>query len=108
MAFSGWPVEALEFFEGLEVDNSRAYWTAHRAGYDQQVHAPMVDLLADLEPRFGPGRIYRPYRDVRFSRDKRTAGWTRQVRWAGQVSRVRAPGTQVSVSGSAAMRSPSA
>ncbi len=30
----------------------------------------MVDLLAELEPEFGPGRIFRPYRDVRFSADK--------------------------------------
>jgi uncharacterized protein (TIGR02453 family) len=27
-------------------------------------------LLADLEPEFGPGRVFRPYRDVRFSADK--------------------------------------
>ena len=26
MAFHGWKVEALEFFEGLEADNSKAYW----------------------------------------------------------------------------------
>jgi uncharacterized protein (TIGR02453 family) len=30
----------------------------------------MEQLLAELEPRWGPGRIFRPYRDVRFSRDK--------------------------------------
>ena len=30
----------------------------------------MEALLADLEPEFGPGRIFRPYRDVRFSADK--------------------------------------
>ena len=28
------------------------------------------ELLAELEPEFGEGRIFRPYRDVRFSRDK--------------------------------------
>jgi uncharacterized protein (TIGR02453 family) len=30
----------------------------------------MVALLADLEPEFGTGKIFRPHRDVRFSRDK--------------------------------------
>jgi uncharacterized protein (TIGR02453 family) len=30
----------------------------------------MVELLAELEPEFGEGRIYRPHRDVRFSPDK--------------------------------------
>jgi hypothetical protein len=26
MVFRGWPEEALEFFEGLEADNSKTYW----------------------------------------------------------------------------------
>jgi uncharacterized protein (TIGR02453 family) len=30
----------------------------------------MEQLLAELAPQFGQGRVYRPYRDVRFSRDK--------------------------------------
>jgi uncharacterized protein (TIGR02453 family) len=30
----------------------------------------MEELLAELEPDWGEGRIFRPYRDVRFSRDK--------------------------------------
>src|SRR6185436_7109354 len=30
----------------------------------------MQELLAALEPEFGPGKIFRPYRDVRFSNDK--------------------------------------
>jgi uncharacterized protein (TIGR02453 family) len=70
MAFSGWPAEALEFFEGLEADNSKAYWTAHKAVYEASVRAPMIDLLDELAEEFGPGRIARPYRDVRFSPDK--------------------------------------
>jgi uncharacterized protein (TIGR02453 family) len=70
VAFSGWPAEALEFYEGLVADNSKSYWTAHKATYDEAVHAPMVALLADLEGEFGPGRIFRPYRDLRFSADK--------------------------------------
>lgn len=70
MTFRGWPVEALEFYEGLEADNSKTYWTAHKAVYEQQVRAPMETLLRELEPEFGAGKIYRPYRDVRFSPDK--------------------------------------
>jgi len=30
VAFRGWPPEAIEFFEGLEADNSKSYWLAHR------------------------------------------------------------------------------
>jgi uncharacterized protein (TIGR02453 family) len=70
MPFTGWPVEALEFFEGLEVENTKAYWQRNRNVYDTVVRAPMEALLAELEPDHGEGRIFRPYRDVRFSRDK--------------------------------------
>src|SRR5258705_4977827 len=70
MAFRGWPMEALDFFEGLEADNSKTYWTEHKATYDEQVLAPMVALLAELEGEFGPTKVFRPYRDVRFSADK--------------------------------------
>jgi len=34
------------------------------------VGGPMAALLAELEPEWGPGKIFRPYRDVRFSADK--------------------------------------
>lgn len=70
MAFRGWPAAALEFFVGLEADNSRDYWHAHRSEYDTHVKAPMEELLQELEPDFGSGRIFRPNRDTRFSRDK--------------------------------------
>jgi uncharacterized protein (TIGR02453 family) len=70
MAFGGWPVEAIEFFEGLEADNSKAYWTDHKPIYDRCVKAPMDELLAELAPVFGPGKVFRPYRDTRFSKGK--------------------------------------
>lgn len=70
LAFTGWPRGAVEFYRGLEADNSKAYWTAHKRDYDELVLAPMEALLADLEPEFGEGRIFRPYRDIRFSADK--------------------------------------
>jgi uncharacterized protein (TIGR02453 family) len=70
VAFRGWPAEAIEFYEGLQADNSKAYWHDHKAVYEQCVQAPMQALLADLTPQFGEGRIFRPYRDVRFSADK--------------------------------------
>ncbi|HET6212903.1 MAG TPA: DUF2461 domain-containing protein [Micromonosporaceae bacterium] len=70
MAFRGWPAEALEFYDGLTADNSKAYWTAHKDVYEQVVRAPMVELLAELEAEFGAAKIFRPNRDVRFSADK--------------------------------------
>jgi len=68
--FRGWPAEALEFFDGLEDENTKAFWQRHKQDYETLVRAPMEALLADLAPKFGEGRIFRPYRDVRFSRDK--------------------------------------
>lgn len=70
MAFRGWSAEALEFYEGLTADNSKTYWTDHKQVYDEQVYAPMAALLEELEPEFGGAKIFRPYRDVRFSADK--------------------------------------
>jgi len=70
MAFRGWAAEALEFFEGLEADNSKTYWQQNRDVYDTLVRAPMAELLEELAPEWGEGRIFRPYRDIRFSSDK--------------------------------------
>ena len=70
MAFRGWRAEAVEFFEGLEADNSKAYWEDHKDTYERSVRAPMDELLQELEAEFGRGRVFRPYRDVRFSKDK--------------------------------------
>jgi uncharacterized protein (TIGR02453 family) len=68
--FTGWTGDFQGFFKGLQVDNSKAYFEAHRRQYEQDVKGPMVALLADLESRFGPARLSRPNRDIRFSADK--------------------------------------
>lgn len=70
MSFSGWPEEALDFYEELEIDNSKAYWTSHKALYEEKVLCPMSELAEELAPEFGETKIFRPYRDIRFSKDK--------------------------------------
>ena len=70
MAFSGWPEEALDFYDGLMADNTKSYWTANKAVYEEKVLRPMADLAEELAPEFGEPKIFRPYRDVRFSPDK--------------------------------------
>lgn len=70
VAFTGWPIEAVEFYEGLEADNSKVYWQQNKAVYEEVVRAPMEQLLAELAAEFGPATLFRPYRDVRFSADK--------------------------------------
>ena len=70
MEFTGFPVAALDFYDDLEVDNSKSFWEANRAVYDNAVKAPMTALCEALEPEFGSAKIFRPYRDVRFAKDK--------------------------------------
>jgi uncharacterized protein (TIGR02453 family) len=70
MAFRGWPEEALDFYDGLAADNSKAYWTEHKADYEEKVLGPMTELTEELAAEFGEPKLFRPYRDVRFSRDK--------------------------------------
>jgi uncharacterized protein (TIGR02453 family) len=68
--FDGFPEEMLTFYEGLLADNSKAYWTDHRHLYDHCVAEPMRALLEELGPEFGEAKFFRPYRDVRFAKDK--------------------------------------
>ncbi len=70
MSFEGFPDEGLVFYEGLEADNTKTYWTRHKAGYESHVRGPLQALLEELAPEFGPAKVFRPYRDVRFSNDK--------------------------------------
>ena len=68
--FTGFPVAALDFYDDLEMDNTKSFWEGHKATYDEAVRAPMAALMAALEPEFGEPKVFRPYRDVRFAKDK--------------------------------------
>jgi uncharacterized protein (TIGR02453 family) len=68
--FEGFPDEGLVFYEGLEADNSKTYWTRHKPDYEAHVRAPLLAMLEELTPEFGTAKVFRPYRDVRFSNDK--------------------------------------
>ena len=70
MTLRGFPPEAFSFYEGLEADNSKAYWTAHKEQYDKVVRDPMRALTDGLAPRWGAFHMFRPHRDTRFSKDK--------------------------------------
>jgi uncharacterized protein (TIGR02453 family) len=70
VSFTGVPLAALDFYEDLEADNSKAFWTEHKHIYDEQVKAPLEALAEALAKDFGTPKFFRPYRDVRFSKDK--------------------------------------
>jgi len=85
--FTGFPATAFTFYQGLENDNSKSYWEAHRGVWETDVQEPMQSLVTDLETEFPPLRIFRPQRDVRFSKDR-----TPYKTWAGLTSEPRAVG----------------
>ena len=68
--FQGFPLEAFEFYDDLEFDNSREFWQTHKGTYDEFVRRPMEALTTELAAEFGQAKIFRPYRDVRFAKDK--------------------------------------
>ncbi len=79
--FGGFPPETLRFLRQLKRNNNRDWFLAHKDVYEQKVKAPMADLVLELgltlqasEPELivDPKRaLFRIYRDVRFSADKR-------------------------------------
>jgi uncharacterized protein (TIGR02453 family) len=86
VAFSGIPTAALDFYEDLEADNTKSFWTARKHIYDEQVKAPLEALSHALEPEFGTPKFFRPYRDVRFAKDK-TPYKTHQGIWFQESAR---------------------
>lgn len=69
--FAGFGPEAVTFYRGLEEDNSRTWFDDHRDVYERDVREPMERLLGEVADEFGfDGKVFRPNRDVRFSRDK--------------------------------------
>ncbi len=81
--FAGFGPGAVDFLEGLEADNSKAYFDDHRTIYDEQVATPLKQLVVAVgerlangpapdisyEPRIGRS-MFRINRDLRFSKDK--------------------------------------
>ncbi|HLZ46206.1 MAG TPA: DUF2461 domain-containing protein [Gemmatimonadales bacterium] len=77
MAFTS---ATLVFFRGLARNNKKPWFEAHRAAYEQDVVAPMRELIEEIDvrlARFAPEimghpkrSMFRIYRDVRFSKDK--------------------------------------
>lgn len=79
--FPGFPPEALQFFRGLARNNNREWFLPRKPLFEEKVKEPtrqLVDALNlalhDFAPEYetDPGKaIFRIYRDVRFSKDKK-------------------------------------
>ena len=64
--FQGIPSGAFGFYAELQENNNREWWLENSPRYRSLVREPLLTLLAGLEPRFGPGKVFRPQRDMRF------------------------------------------
>jgi uncharacterized protein (TIGR02453 family) len=69
--FMGFGPKALDWFRGLEADNSKAYFEGSRGVWEEQVRGPLERLLEELGEELGGAvKLFRPHRDVRFSKNK--------------------------------------
>ena len=69
-AFRGFGPRVSTFFADLAEHNERDWFLAHKAEFVSDVKEPFEALLDALEPTFGPGKLFRINRDIRFSADK--------------------------------------
>jgi uncharacterized protein (TIGR02453 family) len=69
--FAGFDRDVQNWFRGLEADNSKEYFSAHRDFFMVSVRNQMHALLTELTRTFGGEvKLFRQNRDVRFSPDK--------------------------------------
>lgn len=68
--FAGLPRWGVWFYAELERRNTKEFWAAHKSQWERDVREPIQALVDELEAEFGPAKLFRPYRDVRFSTDK--------------------------------------
>jgi uncharacterized protein (TIGR02453 family) len=69
--FEGFGPKVADWFKGLEAENSRQYFTAHRAFFEEGIRDQMEALLSELSAKFGGEvKMFRQNRDIRFSVDK--------------------------------------
>jgi uncharacterized protein (TIGR02453 family) len=75
--FLGMPDEGLAFLEDLEERNTKVFFDANKAVFTTQVQAPFAALveaaaarLRRSVPGIGQPKVFRIYRDLRFSKDK--------------------------------------
>ncbi|MGB3734471.1 MAG: DUF2461 domain-containing protein [Ilumatobacter sp.] len=69
MAFTGFPPEAIDFYEQLGADNSKAFWEENKQRFVMNVKSPMTELTSALDD-YGPFKMFRPHNDLRFSKNK--------------------------------------
>jgi uncharacterized protein (TIGR02453 family) len=64
----GFSRAALGFYAGIEEDNSTAYFAEHKDEYEREVREPAKALATALTDEFGPVKVSRANRDLRFDK----------------------------------------
>ncbi|MGD2060440.1 MAG: TIGR02453 family protein [Acidimicrobiia bacterium] len=75
--------EVFKFLRELEANNNREWWEANKSRYVERIREPALDFIADFSEKLGSisphfagdtrvngGSLMRPYRDLRFAKDK--------------------------------------
>lgn len=65
--------DARSFLSELNANNDRDWFSANKARYDSRLRAPALALLDVFAAELGAGtgvKLFRPQRDIRFSKDK--------------------------------------
>ena len=68
--FKGFPREAFSFWSRLAKNNDRDWFQANKDVYERACRAPLQALIDDLKPLYGPAKISRINRDMRFARGR--------------------------------------
>ncbi len=68
---AGLDPDIFAFYAELADNQTKEWWLANKKRYESHVRAPVERLVDALGGEFGPLKIFRPYKDVRFSADKR-------------------------------------
>lgn len=87
--FEGLIADAKGFYARLDANNNKAWWQEHKGFYDSQLKAKALSLLETLAPKLTEltgepvkTKLFRPHRDVRFSKDKTPYNTHLHMMWA--------------------------
>lgn len=69
-ATPGFGPKAFEFFDRLELDNSRDFFQSHKQTFEAEIRDPLATLIDSLPDTYQPFKVFRMNRDVRFAKDK--------------------------------------
>ncbi|MEL7216072.1 MAG: DUF2461 domain-containing protein [Pseudomonadota bacterium] len=70
--FLGFAPAAFKWFDGIEANNTKEWFTDNRATFEAEVKEPLNRLLNELAAELGgTTKVFRQNRDIRFSKDKR-------------------------------------